>query len=169
MNRIKILTIAAVIAFIISGFLGEGSSPASTLDTLLTFGFLGYIWYAMRRAIGSQSQEKKPKQPPTQEQEQSAQPPEMREAKKAPRERRPKGDPQIIHHKSPWSVVETGDTVGNFRNAPIPAWIRTSDNRQADYSGITNDVPPEESVCLEIPERKELILPPGLIYAIRPS
>ncbi len=168
MNRIKILTIAAVIAFLISGFLGESNSPASILDTLFTFAVLGYIWYAMRRTIGSQK-EKKPENP-TQSRSTPDQPREHpRTAPEPLWEKRPKGPTGVIHHKSPWSVVEKGDTVGNFRNAPIPAWIRTSDNRRADYSGITNTIPPEESVCVEIPERKELILPPGLIYAIRSS
>jgi hypothetical protein len=74
---------------------------------------------------------------------------------------------KIIHHKAPWAIVERGATVGRFRNAPIPAWILTSDNRKADYNGITDDPSLDGAVCTEIPERSELILPPGLVYLLR--
>lgn len=74
---------------------------------------------------------------------------------------------QIIHYKPPWSVVEQGVSLGSFRHAPIPAWIRTSDQREADYIGVFNSSLPDGCVCVEIPERSELILPPGLVYAIR--
>ncbi|MBF0455051.1 MAG: hypothetical protein HQL72_09605 [Magnetococcales bacterium] len=73
----------------------------------------------------------------------------------------------IIRHKSPWAIIERGATVGRFRNAPIPAWIVTSDNRKADYNGITDDPSLEGVVCIEVPERSELILPPGLVYLLR--
>lgn len=78
---------------------------------------------------------------------------------------RPNG--RIILHKLPWTIVEQGKPVGQFRHVPIPAWIRTPDNRFADYAGIALTPPPEGCVCLEIPDQAELILPPGLIYAIR--
>ncbi|MBF0263243.1 MAG: hypothetical protein HQL97_15545 [Magnetococcales bacterium] len=78
---------------------------------------------------------------------------------------RPSG--RIILHKPPWAIVDQGKPVGQFRHVPIPAWIRTPDNRFADYSGIALTPPPEGCVCLEIPDQAELILPPGLIYAIR--
>ncbi|MBF0417622.1 MAG: hypothetical protein HQL86_05165 [Magnetococcales bacterium] len=74
---------------------------------------------------------------------------------------------RIILHKLPWAVVEHGKPVGQFRHMPIPAWIRTTDNRLADYAGIALTPPPEGCVCLEVPDQAELILPPGLIYAIR--
>lgn len=174
MNRIRILIFAAVIAFVISGFLGEhGSSPASTLDSLLTLGFLAYIWHAMRRATGSPPKDEERRQtpaPPSGEPDADRPEPAPQTEEAAPWNRQPEQTPpRIIHHKTPWSVVEKGETVGSFRNSPIHAWIRTSDNRQADYSGITPNPPPAESVCLEIPERRELILPPGLVYAIRSS
>ncbi|MEO5347882.1 MAG: hypothetical protein H7834_16110 [Magnetococcus sp. YQC-9] len=78
---------------------------------------------------------------------------------------RPSG--RIILHKLPWAVVEQGKPVGKFRHVSIPAWIRTTDNRLADYAGIALTPPPEGCVCLEIPDQAELILPPGLIYALR--
>ncbi|MBF0422664.1 MAG: hypothetical protein HQL73_06705 [Magnetococcales bacterium] len=74
---------------------------------------------------------------------------------------------EVIHHTADWSVVARGDTVGMFRNAPISAWIRTSDEREADYCGITNLPLPEQYSCIEIPATSELILPPGLVYHIR--
>ncbi len=73
----------------------------------------------------------------------------------------------IVFHKPPWAIVERGETIGRFRNTPIPAWIRTSDNRQADYHGITADPLLDGTVCTEIPERSELILPPGLVFLLR--
>ncbi|MBF0445745.1 MAG: hypothetical protein HQL68_09145, partial [Magnetococcales bacterium] len=74
---------------------------------------------------------------------------------------------KIIHHKSPWAIVERGATIGRFRNTPIPAWIRTSDDRAADYHGITEDPTMDGTVCIEIPESSELILSPGLVYLLR--
>ncbi|MBF0380365.1 MAG: hypothetical protein HQL69_05060 [Magnetococcales bacterium] len=74
---------------------------------------------------------------------------------------------KIIHHKAPWSIVERGATIGRFRNTPIPAWIRTSDDREADYHGITDDLAMDGTVCIEIPESSELILSPGLVYLLR--
>jgi hypothetical protein len=74
---------------------------------------------------------------------------------------------KIIYHKSPWAIIERGATIGRFQNAPIPAWIRTSDNRAADYNGIAEDPSLDGTVCIEIPERSELILPPGLVYILR--
>lgn len=75
--------------------------------------------------------------------------------------------PKEILHALPWKVVERGRTLGLFQNTPIPEWIRTSDHRQADYSGVSSIHPPEKCVCVEIPERSELILPPGLVYIVR--
>ena len=74
---------------------------------------------------------------------------------------------KTIHHKSPWAIVERGETIGRFRNTPIPAWILTSDDRTADYDGIADDPSLDGTVCIEIPERSELILPPGLVYTLR--
>ncbi|MBF0357720.1 MAG: hypothetical protein HQL70_03870 [Magnetococcales bacterium] len=74
---------------------------------------------------------------------------------------------KIIHHKAPWAITERGETIGRFRNTPIPAWVRTSDNREADYHGITDDPAMDGSVCIEIPDRSELILSPGLVYLLR--
>ncbi|MBF0414299.1 MAG: hypothetical protein HQL78_11415 [Magnetococcales bacterium] len=74
---------------------------------------------------------------------------------------------QVIYHESAWKVVAKGRSLGMFKNAPIPAWIRTSDQREADYCGISNVPLPEKCSCVEIPERSELIVPPGLVYLIR--
>lgn len=74
---------------------------------------------------------------------------------------------QVIHHESSWKVVARGRSLGVFKSAPIPAWIRTSDRREADYCGVSNAPLPEKCTCIEIPERSELIVPPGLIYTIR--
>ncbi|MBF0448491.1 MAG: hypothetical protein HQL67_09845 [Magnetococcales bacterium] len=73
----------------------------------------------------------------------------------------------LLYHKAPWAITERGETVGRFRNTPIPAWIATSDKRHADYNGITDDPVMNGSVCIEVPERSELILPPGLVYRLR--
>ncbi|MBF0108534.1 MAG: hypothetical protein HQL76_05110 [Magnetococcales bacterium] len=74
---------------------------------------------------------------------------------------------RVIHHEATWGVVARGRCLGMFKNAPIHEWIRTSDQREADYSGVSNAPLPEECTCIEIPERSELIVPPGLIYTIR--
>lgn len=74
---------------------------------------------------------------------------------------------QVIYHESAWKVVAKGRSLGVFKNAPIPAWIRTSDQREADYCGVSNVPLPEKCTCVEIPERSELIVPPGLVYIIR--
>ncbi|HIJ83190.1 MAG TPA: hypothetical protein HPQ00_03195 [Magnetococcales bacterium] len=74
---------------------------------------------------------------------------------------------QVIHHEATWAVIAKGRSLGVFKKAPIPAWIRTSDQREADYCGISNVPLPEECTCIEIPERAELIVPPGLIYIVR--
>ncbi|MBF0145165.1 MAG: hypothetical protein HQL84_03680 [Magnetococcales bacterium] len=74
---------------------------------------------------------------------------------------------RVIHHESTWAVVARGRSLGMFKNAPIHEWIRTSDQREADYSGISNAPLPEQCTCIEIPDRAELIVPPGLIYTIR--
>ncbi|MBF0437414.1 MAG: hypothetical protein HQL77_18905 [Magnetococcales bacterium] len=76
---------------------------------------------------------------------------------------------QVIYHdhESAWKVVAKGRSLGMFKNAPIPAWIRTSDQREADYCGISNVPLPEKCSCVEIPERSEFIVPPGLVYLIR--
>ena len=74
---------------------------------------------------------------------------------------------RVIHHEPTWSVVAKGRSLGVFKNTPIPAWIRTSDQREADYCGVSNVPLPEKCTCIEIPERSELIVPPGLIYTVR--
>lgn len=147
MNKIKILILTAFAAFAVNALLGEGENGLLTLDTLLTLIFLGYIGYALRRV--SQSDSRKKGAPAT-----------KTGATRAP---------QVIHHKPPWSVVARGRTVGRYQNTPIPAWIKTSDDRKAVYAGLALAAPPEECACVEIPERSELILPPGLLYAIQTS
>lgn len=74
---------------------------------------------------------------------------------------------RVIHHEPTWTVVAKGRSLGVFKKTPIPAWIRTSDKREADYCGVSNAPLPEKCTCIEIPERSELIVPPGLIYIIR--
>jgi hypothetical protein len=163
--------------FLIGGFLNKHESDSISSDTLFTLLFFGYIWHVLSRSRRATPPAKQPAEPesspPREEQTPSpatiplpqtpASPPRMIFS---PLMLRPAGG-RIILHKQPWSVVEQGQPVGQFRHVPIPAWIRTSDNRHADYAGVAQTPPPEGCVCLEIPDQSELILPPGLVYAIR--
>lgn len=79
------------------------------------------------------------------------------------------GEMRVIYHLPPWSVVERGQALGRLGNAIISSWIRTSDKRVADYVGIQELSYPEHCFCIEIPEKSELIISPGMVYTIRPS
>jgi hypothetical protein len=215
-GRIQTLIIGASVAFLVSGFLGEGGESGSGLDfdNMLTMGFLVYIWYTLRWAASGKNQKGSPKkpadlEPPTTLPEDvdlpkpptSSTDPYVVDINKNRKEQdSPSPEPElpipgleeqnrpsqpvesqlpgllgslrvetikIIYHKAPWSIVERGDTIGRFRNTPIPAWVRTSDNREADYHGITDDPAMDGSVCIEMPDRSELILSPGLVYLLR--
>ncbi|MBF0195139.1 MAG: hypothetical protein HQL71_11320 [Magnetococcales bacterium] len=212
MGRIKTLIIGAAVAFLVSGLLGSSSEPGGSgidFDSLLTMGFLVYIWYTVRWATSSKKKEdnqqdttdidsapsipkpKNPLEPPTSSDEpfvvhinknRKENKPEASQTNKDndSAQKKPTGSQipgllgslrvetiKIIHHKAPWAIVERGATIGRFRNTPIPAWIRTSDNRSADYHGITEDPTMDGTVCIEIPESSELILSPGLVFLLR--
>lgn len=154
---------------LVSGLLDHEESESFSMDTLFTLAFMGYIWYMLRRSKGKSESAPPPTSPLGTNQNQATV-----QAKPVPTtvytlsyHLKSNTANRIIQHKSPWTIVEQGKPVGFFRHTPIPAWIRTSDNRQADYAGIALNPPPEECVCLELPDQAELILPPGLIYAIR--
>ena len=238
MGRIRIMIIFAGAAFLVSALLDSSSQPDGNgidIDSLLTMGFLVYIWYTLRWAVSSKKRKTPPAKPQNHGQYQNKvdsdavdenplpgvdrpdivnirkqvdpqeQTPPVPEGSSINLEKKPTPEPErpqakrpaeepwrpnvprpysgdtvpnilgalrreavtVIHHKSPWSIIERGDTVGRFRNAPIPAWILTSDNRTADYNGIADSPAADETVCVEIPERSELILPPGLVYLLR--
>ncbi|MBF0165578.1 MAG: hypothetical protein HQM01_13940 [Magnetococcales bacterium] len=175
MNHLRLLLLAALAVFLVNGLLSQHESDTISSDTLFTLAFLGYIWHVLRRNKGATPPGQNPS---AMEQTEATTSPPPSPATPAPapasvptriflatQSLRPSG--RIIQHKLPWSVVEQGKPVGQFRHAPIPAWIRTSDNRHAEYVGIALAPPPDGCVCLEIPDQSELILPPGLIYAIR--
>ncbi|MEO5335129.1 MAG: hypothetical protein H7839_24210 [Magnetococcus sp. YQC-5] len=181
MNPIQIVILALVAAFLVSGLLNHSESDLISLDTLFTLAFLGYIWHVLRRNKSAGGDAKGVPQPPPDthynRQDADFDPDEDPEPEPAPPSPHPpspyvvshmlRSTGRVIMHKVPWAIVEQGKAVGSFRHVPIPAWIRTSDNRKADYAGIALVPPPEECVCLELPDQAELILPPGLIYAIR--
>ncbi|MBF0180473.1 MAG: hypothetical protein HQM03_10670 [Magnetococcales bacterium] len=168
MNHIKILLLVLFGIILVNGLVNSRESEAFASDTLFTLAILAYIWHVWRRRrTDSQpfpSQPEAPQQPmPAPEVKRPVQPvpqpvvPVLRAFASG----------RVIHHKAPWTIVEQGKSVGTFHHLPIPAWIRTSDNRQADYAGIAQTPPPAECVCVELLDQAELILPPGLIYAIR--
>ena len=176
---------AAFFAFIVSGFLNESANQGTeTLDSFLTLVFLAYIWYALQR----QFTKKRPPHSTTPDPEKStsehcsskkcapdsSNEPSLTEdffktEQKAKPIIRQHKKHTVIHHNPPWSIVEQGASMGRYQNTPIFAWIRTSDDRSADYSGITELPDLGDTVSIEIPERSEIILPPGLVYTIRPS
>ncbi|NGZ07338.1 MAG: hypothetical protein G8237_13395 [Magnetococcales bacterium] len=181
MNTLRILILTALAVFLVGGFLTQHESDTSTSDMLFTLLVVGYLWYVMHRKKQDTPPDPSAQPAPNPPQTQPTQPtlesepaaPLLITPATAPLPRmffasrmmRPTG--RIIQHKLPWSVVEQGKSVGQFRHVPIPAWIRTSDNRHADYAGIAQTALPDGCVCLELPEQAELILPPGLVYAIR--
>ncbi|MBF0370198.1 MAG: hypothetical protein HQL52_12150 [Magnetococcales bacterium] len=166
---------AALAAFFISAALENWNSENISLpDTILTGALLFYIWQTIRRTAGSQDERPPASSSPEKKEEQAT--PEEAEEKVAEKTATPPFQPQnsesdaeeqTILHIPPWTIVEKGKILGNFRDNPIPSWIRTSDNRKAVYAGIAPDTLPDNCACLEIPSRGELIIPPGLIYAIR--
>lgn len=183
-NHFKTLLLATLAAFVVSALLDQFGSSTISSDALFTMLVMGYILYLLRRKadIGTPPSTRSP----AEEDPAHATPPDGDDtADSAPRTPQPTpwspprspsppvtskpamATGRIIRHQLPWAVVESGQPVGQFRHVPIPAWIRTSDNRRAEYAGIALNPPPEGCVCLEIPDQAELILPPGLIYAIR--
>ncbi|MEG3640247.1 hypothetical protein [Magnetococcus sp. PR-3] len=77
-----------------------------------------------------------------------------------------KGQQSTIWHVTPNFVSKMGQQVGRFKETPIPEWIETSDGKMAEFTGITDIRLPKECACLELIDRKELIIPPGLVYTV---
>ncbi|MBF0283690.1 MAG: hypothetical protein HQL51_04435 [Magnetococcales bacterium] len=119
------------------------------LDGILTWGVLLYLLYRVQRYL-SQNNPDGNESPAS--------------ANNAPQEAMSEA---ARNGGAGWTVVESGAPVGRFRDHPIPAWIRTSDGREADYAGVTPLTLPEEFTCVEFPGRNELVIPPGIIYAVR--
>lgn len=138
MSLTRVLILISVLLVVISAAIkGLGHLQELVVDTLLAWGMLVAISMITRnRSAGS------PAEPSREE------------------------TPEIIQHEPPWQVVDQGSSLGTFYNHPIPAWIKTSDGRQAYYSGITADLSPDRTACLEFPRRGELIIPPGLVYSL---
>ncbi|MBF0439948.1 MAG: hypothetical protein HQL93_12635 [Magnetococcales bacterium] len=169
MNHIRTLILALLTVLLVNVFLNETDSSPISMDTLVTLGFIAFIWYRLNKSKGNNKNTTPP--PPSDKPEINQNPEPMAPTPTHPKPYRVQNaspfSGRIIHHKSPWAIVAQGKSVGQFRKVPIPEWIRTSDNRMADYSGIAMTQFPQECVCLEVPEQTELILPPGLIYTIR--
>lgn len=174
---IRTLILVAFIAFLVNGFLDDPSPHAeNAFDSFFTLLLLAAIWFNLR-----QRSQGKVGQPPRQERSSTTPPTEQAQAEQSPA--MPPVPPpaakvdlpttiggmSVIYHQSPWSVVERGKALGKFRNTLISSWIRTSDKRLADYAGVHSLAYPEQCPCIEIPEKSELILPPGMIYTIRSS
>nr|CRH04641.1 conserved protein of unknown function [Candidatus Magnetococcus massalia] len=77
-----------------------------------------------------------------------------------------KGQKSAIWHVTPEFVTATGNRLGRFRDQPIPEWISTSDGKKGVFTGITDIKLPKECACLELTDRGELIIPPGLVYTV---
>ncbi|MBF0273221.1 MAG: hypothetical protein HQL98_14315 [Magnetococcales bacterium] len=173
MNNLRILLLAALAVFVVGEFLNQRESDSISSDTLFTLAFLAYIWHVLSRNRGATPPTRNTPTPESTEPATTLSSPAAAPPVPTPSRGffasmpiRPASG-RMIQHKLPWSVVDQGQPVGQFRHVPIPAWIRTSDNRHADYAGIALTPPPDGCVCLEIPDQAELILPPGLVYAIR--
>lgn len=165
---IKILLLASVAVVLVIGLLDQPESDTFSMDTLFTLAFIGYIWHKLRGNNNVNTPPSSPSKPSDTQKEETPfatkpVPPKLYVLPQVTKT----ASSRVIQHKPPWTIIEQGQSVGYFRHLPIPAWIRTSDNRQADYAGIALMPPPKECVCLELPDQAELILPPGLIYAIR--
>ncbi|MBF0294171.1 MAG: hypothetical protein HQL96_03205 [Magnetococcales bacterium] len=168
MNHIKILLLVLLGILLVNGMASSRESDSFPSDSLFTLAILAYIWHMWRRRrADSQPFSPLPEapQPPTPNPEIKRPVPPVPQPVAPVLRAFTSG--RVIHHKAPWTIVEKGKSVGTFHHLPIPAWIRTSDNRQADYAGIAQTPPPAECVCVELLDQAELILPPGLIYVIR--
>ncbi|ABK43959.1 hypothetical protein Mmc1_1450 [Magnetococcus marinus MC-1] len=77
-----------------------------------------------------------------------------------------KGQQSTIWHVTPDFIRRMGTQVGRFKEVPIPEWIETSDGKMAQFTGVTEIRLPKECACLELTDRKELIIPPGLVYTV---
>lgn len=155
-----LLLMAAVVIFLVMTAPRSGGG-GSFLDHLLTFALVAAVWIAVRRQLFSRGMEgfkRKPADPNLLAEDEE----ETAETASAPPPPLDMGEAKGVS----WTVVEQGDSLGTFRQHPIPAWIRTSDGRQAFYAGITQVVLPEEFACVEFPSRGEIIIPPGIIYAL---
>ena len=171
-KSIRNLIIVALIAFLVNSFLGDPSPMAEqAFDSFFTLILLAFIWYNLRHRfqekIDKHAQSSAPKASNAGESV-SPPPPDEPPVQKVVLPATI-GGLSVIYHQSPWSVVERGQVLGKFRNSLISAWIRTSDKRIADYVGIHSLPYPEQCSCIEIPEKAELILPPGMVYTIRSS
>lgn len=74
----------------------------------------------------------------------------------------------VAPHGQSWRLERSSREVGTFQGQPIPAWVVTPDGRRGDYLGVTRERVPPSCSCLELPDRHELILPPGLVYRLHP-
>lgn len=172
-KSIRILILAAFIAFLANGFL-ENHLPQEDhmLDSFFTLLLLAVIWFNLRHH--SQGDERRSD---TKEASPQVSPRPFPHASPATEQNPQKkttlpptiGGLSVIYHQPPWCIVERGDILGTLNNARISSWIRTSDKRLADYSGVQSLSYLEQCACIEIPERSELIVFPGMVYTIRPS
>lgn len=154
----QLLMMAALVIFLLET---APSQSSGVLDHLLTLAMVAAVWIAVRRQLFSRGLGGFARKPESNdlldEEDQEEEPVE------APQ---PISQDMLHHNRASWTVVEQGDSLGTFREHPIPAWIRTSDGRQAFYAGITQVILPEEYACVEFPSRGEIIIPPGIIYAL---
>lgn len=151
MKSIRLLILVAFLAFLMGGGV-ERYSPQgeSSFDSLLTLILLAAIGFNLSRRSKDKAVARK--EPTTR-----LEPPPMI------------GGMRVIYHIPPWAVIERGEALGKLGNAIISSWIRTSDKRVADYVGIQQFSYPDHCFCIEIPEKSELIVSPGMVYTIRPS
>ncbi|OSM04321.1 hypothetical protein [Magnetofaba australis] len=66
-----------------------------------------------------------------------------------------------------WRIAAHGPIIGRFQNHPIPAWIRASDGRTADYHGVDQNPETGPTLCLESPDHAWWVTEPGLRYRLR--
>lgn len=176
---IRILILIAFLAFLSDGFMEQQTPQANHLfDSLFTLLLLAAIWFHLtRRSKERPGKRVERTSHPASPMAGHSEPSKARVAPVPPApsqhavERPPPtlGGLRVIYHQTPWSVVERGQVLGKFRDTLISAWVRTSDQRTADYVGIQVLSYPDKCQCIEIPEKSEFILPPGMVYTIRSS
>ena len=176
-KSIRTLILVALIAFfLVDGFLEKPSLQAGqAFDSIFTLILLVAIWFSLRRRsqgkVGRPGEEGTSHPSRTVGRQGERVPRPSSAATPSPNEALPStlGGLNVVYHHPPWSVVERGHVLGKFRDTLIPSWILTSDKRLADYTGVQTFSYPEQCPCIEIPEKSELILPPGMVYTIRSS
>ncbi|MBF0623574.1 MAG: hypothetical protein HQL82_02085 [Magnetococcales bacterium] len=165
----RTIILSALVAMLISVLLDGGLSQSPFNGaTLVTWGLLALIWWGVvsRRRQGYSSRDDREGAPDAARNRTADDEDEVEAFGLFGTSQESSNTEKAVLHRLPWDVVRRGNVLGRFRNTPIAEWIETSDGRRAEYAGTTIMPLPEDCTGLEYPGRRELVLPPGLIYLI---